>query len=102
MMKLLLTWKDQNAEEFKQNKKRVMGAFNKWGLHCINFNNLKTEVVGFGMESDITKFWGCIHEELVFHRFFYDTLEKCFLYDNGIKEDVIETGAILARKRSMT
>lgn len=101
MMKLLLTWKDQNTEEFKQNKKRVMQAFAKWGLRSIPYTNLKTEIVGSYNESDYTRIWGCLNEDLLQYHFFYNCVAECIWFDNEPKEDVVETGMELIKEEGL-
>lgn len=102
MMKLLITWKEDTTDDFKWNKKKIINKFSKWGLRCVDINPKRTDVIGTNTESDFTRIWGCIHEELMFHRFFYDTIANCFWYDDGIREDIIETGMALAIKRGIS
>lgn len=67
-MKLLVTWKREYSAVAKENKKKVIDAFSKWGLRCTNNNHLNSEVIGTGDESDYTRIWGCLNEELLQHK----------------------------------
>lgn len=101
-MKLLVTWKNADSAIVRENKKKVIDAFSKWGLRCTGNSLLKSEVIGIGDESDYTRIWGCLNEELLQHKFFYNCVEKCIWFDNEPKEDVVKTGMEMIKEDGLT
>lgn len=76
MMKLIITWKDQNVANFEVNREKVENVFKERGLNCVNIADNVTEILGKGSKKDFSRIWISI-SDLQEHRFFYDAVEKC-------------------------
>ena len=97
MMKLDITWKNKNTEDFLANKKKIEREFTNRGLSCVKVNEHETTIVGNGNDKDYSKIWIAILH-LNEHSFFYETIEKCIWFNNEPQEDVIEECKSLIQK----
>ena len=97
MMKLDITWKNKNSEDFLANKKKVEHEFINRGLSCVKVNEHETTIVGKGNDKDYSSFWIAIWH-LIEHRFFYNTVEKSIWIDEEPLEDIVEEAKRLIKQ----